>query len=136
VRRDDQGARCEKQEGAIITSQKRRAKHLGVCRLLQKDCFNELFCVVIYLLPSLRLMSLLMSLLSWPIYGGASLCVSHCSQQPTSHACAFCSRYGPVGSAGCLQIVCSLNHNTTTSLGLSHIPIFQISNATCTGITV
>ncbi len=81
------------------------------------DCYRKNFlmnCFVLLfiLLPSLRLMSLLMSLLSWPMYGGASLCVSHCLQQPTSHACAFCGRCSPIGSADCLQIVCSLGHNT------------------------
>jgi hypothetical protein len=30
------------------TSQKHKATHLGVCRLLQKDFFNELFRFVIY----------------------------------------------------------------------------------------
>ncbi len=48
MRSKEQGARCEEQEGAFNTFQKHRATHLGVYRLLQKEFFNELFCVVFY----------------------------------------------------------------------------------------
>ena len=48
MRSNVQKARSEEQEGAFTTSQKRRAKHNGVCRIIQKVFFNELFCVVIY----------------------------------------------------------------------------------------